>query len=77
MARVAAPEFKVRASFLSASRRFRYFTATMVSVSAFVAGVQNSREITHDKNLVGCKEAAERFVRMMQGLDDKVGPLLL
>jgi uncharacterized protein YecE (DUF72 family) len=49
----------------------------MVSVSVFVAGVQNSQEITHEKNLVNCKDAAENFVRTMQGLGDRLGPLLL
>ncbi len=32
-----------RASFLSISRRSRYFTATIVSVSSFVSGVENRR----------------------------------
>jgi uncharacterized protein YecE (DUF72 family) len=49
----------------------------MVSVSVFVASVQNSQEITHEKNLVNCKDAAENFVRTMQGLGDRLGPLLL
>ena len=50
---------------------------TMVSVSAFVGNVQNSQELTHEKNLVDSKDAAEYFVRTMQGLDDRLGPLLL
>jgi uncharacterized protein YecE (DUF72 family) len=49
----------------------------MVSVSAFAVSVQNSQEITHEKNLVGRKDAAENFVRTMKGLDDRLGPLLL
>ena len=44
---------------LSASRHRGYFTATIVSVSPFVTGVQNSREITHEKNLVGSEADAE------------------
>ena len=43
----------------------------------FVTGVQNPQEITHEKNLVGSKDAAENFVRTMQGLDHRLGPLLL
>jgi uncharacterized protein YecE (DUF72 family) len=35
------------------------------------------REITHEKNLVGCEEAVRDFVRTMQGLDNRLGPLLL
>jgi uncharacterized protein YecE (DUF72 family) len=54
-----------------------YFTVTSVSVSAFVGDVQNPQEITHERSLIGCEEAAESFVRTMQGLDDKIGPLLL
>jgi uncharacterized protein YecE (DUF72 family) len=54
-----------------------YFTVTSVSVSAFVGDVQNPQEITHEKNLIGCEEAAESFVRTMQTLDDRLGSLLL
>ncbi len=54
-----------------------YFTAVTVRVSAFVGGVQNSREITHEKNLVGCEDAARDFIRTMSILGDKLGPLLL
>src|SRR3989337_1380739 len=60
-----------------ASRHPCYFTATMVSVSTFVTGVRNSQEIRHERSLIGCEEAAESFVRTMQGLDDRLGPLLL
>lgn len=49
----------------------------MVKVNAFVTGVQNSKEITHEKNLVGCKDAVRGFVRTMSALGDKRGPLLL
>jgi uncharacterized protein YecE (DUF72 family) len=49
----------------------------MVSVSAFVAGVQNSQEVTHERNLVNSRSEAERFVRTMQTLEDRLGPLLL
>jgi uncharacterized protein YecE (DUF72 family) len=48
----------------------------MVSVSTFVTGVQNSQELTHEKKLVDSKDAAEVFVRTMQGLDDRLSPLL-
>ena len=54
-----------------------YFTVSSVSVSAFVGDVQNPQEITHERSLNGCEEAAESFVRTMQGLDDRLGPLLL
>jgi uncharacterized protein YecE (DUF72 family) len=55
----------------------RYFTATTVRVSAFVDGIQNSQEITHEKNLVGCEGPTETFARTMELLCDRLGPLLL
>ena len=35
------------------------------------------KEITHERNLVDSKDAAENFVHTIQGLDDRLGPLLL
>ncbi len=55
----------------------RYFRATTVRVSAFVVGLQNSQAVTHETNLVGSEAEAERFVRTMADLGDKLGPLLL
>ncbi|HSL01463.1 MAG TPA: DUF72 domain-containing protein [Rubrobacteraceae bacterium] len=55
----------------------RYLTATTVRVSMFVDGIQNSQEITHEKSLVGCEDLAVTFVRTMDSLGDKLGPLLL
>jgi uncharacterized protein YecE (DUF72 family) len=43
----------------------------------FVVGVQNSQEITHERNLVDCGELTESFVRTMEILGDRLGPLLL
>jgi uncharacterized protein YecE (DUF72 family) len=51
--------------------------ATRVRVSAFVTGVHNSQEITHERNLVGSGAEAESFVRTMGELGDRLGPLLL
>jgi uncharacterized protein YecE (DUF72 family) len=48
-----------------------------VRVRVFVVDVQNSQEITHEQRLVGCEELAESFVRTMELLDDRLGPLLL
>jgi uncharacterized protein YecE (DUF72 family) len=44
-------------------------------VSAFVSGIRNSQEITHERNLVGCEKEVEDFVRTMADLDDRLGPL--
>ena len=46
-------------------------------MSAFAGGVQNSQEVTHERSLVGSGAEAERFVRTMAGLGDRMGPLLL
>jgi len=54
-----------------------YVTVVTVSVGVFVAGIQNSQEITHEKNLVGGEELAETFVQTMGLLDERLGPLLL
>ncbi|QIN79170.1 DUF72 domain-containing protein [Rubrobacter marinus] len=43
----------------------------------FLFAAKFPREITHEKNLVGCKTEAEAFVRTIDGLGDKLGPLLL
>jgi uncharacterized protein YecE (DUF72 family) len=51
--------------------------ATTVRVSAFAGGVQNSKEITHEQNLVGAEAEVETFVSTMAELGDRLGPLLL
>lgn len=43
----------------------------------FLFAAKFPREITHEKNLVNCRREAEAFVRTMEGLGDKLGPLLL
>lgn len=48
-----------------------------ISPEGFLFAAKFPREITHEKNLIDCKDAAESFVRAMQGLDDRLGPLLL
>ncbi len=35
------------------------------------------QEVTHERNLVNVRSEAERFVHTMQGLEDRLGPLLL
>jgi len=48
-----------------------------VRVGAFVPDVQNSQEITHEKNLVGSEGPAENFIQTVALLGDRLGPLLL
>ena len=51
--------------------------ATTVRVSAFAGGVLNSKEITHERNLVGAEAEAEGFLHTMAELGDRLGALLL
>jgi uncharacterized protein YecE (DUF72 family) len=55
----------------------RYRTATTVRVSPFVGGVLNSKEITHERNLVGAEAEAQSFLHTMAQLAERLGPLLL
>jgi uncharacterized protein YecE (DUF72 family) len=48
-----------------------------VRVSAFASSVLNSKEITHDRNLLGAEAEAESFLHTMAELGDRLGPLLL
>ena len=48
-----------------------------MKVSVFVGGVLNSREITHEQNLVGAEAEVEYFLNTMVELGDRLGPLLL
>ncbi len=48
-----------------------------VAPEGFLFAGKFPQEITHDRSLIGCEEAAESFVRTMQDLDDRLGPLLL
>jgi uncharacterized protein YecE (DUF72 family) len=48
-----------------------------VRVSAFVGGVLNSQEITHEKNLVDAEAETETFIRTMAELGERLGSLLL
>ena len=54
-----------------------HFTATTVRAIAFVPVIQNSKEITHEQNLVGAEAEAESFINTMAELGDRLGPLLL
>ena len=45
--------------------------------SGFLYAAKFPLEITHERNLVGCRSETEGFVRTMQVLEDRLGPLLL
>lgn len=48
-----------------------------VAPDGFLFAAKFPREITHDNHLVGSEAAAESFVRTMEGLGDRLGPLLV
>jgi uncharacterized protein YecE (DUF72 family) len=48
-----------------------------VAPDGFLFAAKFPQEVTHERNLVGSEAEAERFVRTMTELDDKLGPLLL
>ena len=48
-----------------------------VTPEGFLFAAKFPQEITHEKSLVGCEDAARSFVRTMSVLGDKLGPLLL
>ena len=54
-----------------------YVTVVTVSVGVFVTGIQNSQEITHERNLVGAEAEAEAFLDTIAELADRLGPLLV
>jgi uncharacterized protein YecE (DUF72 family) len=48
-----------------------------VAPEGFLFAAKFPREITHDNHLAGSQKAAESFVQTMQGLGDRLGPLLV
>ena len=48
-----------------------------VAPEGFLFAAKFPQEITHERELVDCKDAAEKFVETMHGLEDRLGPLLL
>ena len=43
----------------------------------FLFAAKFPQEITHERNLVGCEDLTENFLRTMELLGDRLGPLLL
>src|ERR687894_935952 len=48
-----------------------------VAPRGFLFAAKFPQELTHERNLVNSRSEAERFVRTMQALEDRLGPLLL
>ena len=45
--------------------------------AGFILAAKTPQTITHEKTLIDCQEEMEQFVRVMQGLREKLGPILL
>ena len=48
-----------------------------ISPAGFLFAAKFPQEITHEKTLVGCERETQNFVRTMEELGDRLGPLLL
>ena len=48
-----------------------------VAPRGFLYAAKFPQQVTHERNLVDSRGEAESFVRTMQGLEDRLGPLLL
>jgi len=68
---------EVDSTFYGAPKRSTVERWREVAPEGFFFAAKFPREITHEKSLVGCAEAAETFVQAMSFLGDKFGPLLL
>ena len=68
---------EIDSTFYGTPRRATVQKWREVVPSGFLFAAKFPQEITHEKTLVGCKEPAENFVRTMEELGDRRGPLLL
>ncbi len=68
---------EIDSTFYGTPRRSTVQKWREVAPEGFLFAAKFPQEITHEKNLAGCEGAAENFVRVMEGLGDRLGPLLL
>ena len=68
---------EIDSTFYGTPRRSTVEKWREVVPEGFLFAAKFPQEITHEKNLVGCTDQAGSFVRTMQLLDDRLGPLLL
>jgi uncharacterized protein YecE (DUF72 family) len=68
---------EIDSTFYGTPRRSTVEKWREVVPEGFLFAAKFPQELTHEKTLVGCEEAAETFVRTMAGLGDRLGPLLL
>jgi uncharacterized protein YecE (DUF72 family) len=68
---------EIDSTFYGTPRRSTVEQWRRIAPEGFLFAAKFPQEITHERSLIGCEEAVESFVRTMQGLDDRLGPLLL
>ena len=68
---------EIDSTFYGTPRRSTIEKWREVVPEGFLFAAKFPRELTHERNLAGCEEPAETFVRTMALLDDRLGPLLL
>ncbi|MGI9049518.1 MAG: DUF72 domain-containing protein [Rubrobacteraceae bacterium] len=68
---------EIDSTFYGTPRRQTVERWRQVAPEGFLFAAKFPREITHEKGLVSCERQAETFVRTMEHLGEKLGPLLL
>lgn len=68
---------EIDSTFYGTPRRSTVQKWREVAPEGFLFAAKFPQEVTHERNLVGCGELAESFVRTMELLGDRLGPLLL
>ena len=68
---------EIDSTFYGTPRRSTVERWRRIAPEGFLFAAKFPQEITHERSLIGCEEVAESFVRTMQGLDTRLGPLLL
>ena len=68
---------EIDSTFYGTPRRSTVEKWREVVPESFLFAAKFPQEVTHERNLVGSEAEAERFVRTMAELGDKLGPLLL
>jgi uncharacterized protein YecE (DUF72 family) len=68
---------EIDSTFYGTPRRKTVERWRKVAPRGFLYAAKFPLEVTHERNLVNSRSEAENFVHTMQGLDDRLGPLLL
>ncbi len=68
---------EIDSTFYGTPRRSTVQRWREVAPDGFLFAAKFPQEITHEKTLVGCERETQNFVRTMEELGDRLGPLLL